>query len=187
MTIALGEGIVPGAPLTYVDRPGGMPFEEFLVNTDLFDLNQEPEDGQSTLGPWQTMTDRNQRVTNIDDRIRETLGYVQSCCMGDVPVTLPPWLDEVPNYWCVWNNGNCENEVNGQCRNPFESDDDGSPAPGTFPVSTILKSNLRPALTFCGCTRAGRATVGYSGRCSYNNGNHYTQYTDLASRICNRA
>ena len=53
--------------------------------------------------------------------------------------------------------------------------------------STILKSNLRPALTFCGCTRSGRATVGYSGRCSYNSDNHYTQYTDLATRICDRA
>ena len=144
------------------------------------------DDNQKTLGPWQTITERT--TNNIDERIRETLGYVQSCCMADgTPVTLPSWLSAVPDYWCVWNNGNCENEVNGECRNPYESDDDRSPAPGTFPVSTILKSNLRPALTFCGCTRAGRATVGYSGRCSYNSDNHYTQYTDLATRICNRA
>jgi len=199
MAMAFGEGIVPGVPLALIDQPSGPALEEFLVDTDLFDLNQAPisdDDNQPTLGPWQVMTDeddeRASSVSDINDRIREAIGYVQSCCMGDVDVLLPPWLGDVPNYWCKWNDGNCENEVNGECRNPYESDDALSPAPGTFPVTTILKSNLRPALTFCGCATTPRPdpskqTVGFSGRCSRGAGDYYTKYTAISTAVCNRA
>ena len=181
-----------GPSLTFEQFNTGLSFTWYdWINDDtyteeggVFDLNMEPWDGQDTYGPWQTKTDDDE-VHDIDVRIAEAIGYVQSCCMdGEVHVDVPAGSME---KFCPWTDplvggppANCRNSVGGECEtNPNANPDE-------YPISTILRSNLSPALTWCGCTAAGKPTTGYSGRCSYDD-NHYTQYTDLATRICNRA
>ena len=208
MAIALGEGTTPGQPLTYICdpakpscmqtkkeclaltsggwcaagpapcSPGPCSMEEFLVNTNIFDLNRKPYDGQVTLGPWQTMT----AVLHTDDinvRIAEAIGYVLSCCVNGV-VTVGGVSDDSKAKWCSEDlpHANCPNKEGGVCENlPFH--------PAGYPISTIQKSNLSPALPFCGCTTGGLATTGYSGRCSHKADDFYTKYEQLAAAICN--
>jgi len=192
MSIALGEGIIPGSPLMYVTEycgnscwagPDGPPISQadFIKHTSLFDLNMEPYDGQQTLGPWQTMTaipkTSGNQEQQINMRISEAVGYVESCCMDGV-IT----IDVDPNSakkWCTGStHGTCQNAVDGKCTNPFQPD---NPA---YPVSTIQKSNLAPPLTWCGCATEGSAIVGYSGRCSHNQADFYTRYESLAQAVC---
>jgi len=156
-----------GPPLSQAD---------FIQHTAVFDLNMEPYDGQETLGPWQTMTAVKQ-TDSINVRIAEAVGYVESCCMnGDITVDVE---NESAKLWCTGpDRGNCQNEVDGSCTNPF------FPHSDTYPVSTIQKSSLTPPLTWCGCTKEGTATVGYSGRCSHKMESFYTRYESLAQAVC---
>jgi len=190
MSIALGEGIIPGSPLKYITEycgsscwagPDGPPIsqEAFIHHTSLFDLNMHPYDGQATLGPWQTMTAIG--VTHdVNVRISEAVGYVESCCMdGTINVDVDAGSR---SKWCTGGkSGNCENSVDGHCDNPF------FPGSSAYPVSTIQKSTLSPPLTFCGCATEGSATVGYSGRCSHKMADFYTRYEALAQAVCDAA
>jgi len=207
MSIALGEGIIPGQQLNYIcdpakpdcmqtkkgclgtapdawcwAGPGGAPLsmEEFLINTDLFDLNMKPYDKQITLGPWQTITAVLQ-TDEINVRIAEAVGYVQSCCVNGV-VTIDGVSDDSKAKWCREDlpHANCPNKEGGVCENnPFH--------PTGYPISTIQKSNLSPALPFCGCTMGGLPTTEYSGRCSHKADDFYTKYEQLVTDICNAA
>ena len=150
MSVALGEGIMPASPTMYITDfccgpdgmncqscwagPGGGPplsLEEFLVRTDVFDLDQSPYDGQDTLGPWQTLT-AVVKAEDLDVRISEAVGYVESCCMSGVVTVQPPPNSEA--RWCrvaPYPAGNCPNEEGGVCpSNPNQP-------PGAFPISTI--------------------------------------------------
>lgn len=191
MSIALGEGIIPGDPLKYIKEycggggcwagPNGPPIslEDFIIETSLFNVNQRPDDGQKTLGPWQTMSE----VMNTDDvnvRVAEAIGYVQSCCMdGSITVNVN---SDSKKHWCVGRQpANCANAVDGRCENP------NRPGDPSYPVTTIQKSHLSPALTFCGCRMDGGPTTGYSGRCARQMKDFYTRYEALAKAVCDAA
>merc|ERR1719517_149892 len=95
---------------------------------------------------------------------------------GTVTVPLDPATDAL---FCP-RGADCPNQVDGECAvNPFR------PPPDTCcPISTIQRSELSPALTFCGCMKEGIATTGYSGRCSHKMLDFYTRYEDLAQQVC---
>lgn len=183
MSIAFGEGIQPASPLKYIKDYCGtscwapeISLDSFMTDTSFFDLNQKPNDGQDTLGPWQTMT-AVKDTNSIDTRISEAIGYLQSCCM-DGTVTMTVNLGSV-SKWCTGSShGNCVNTVDGHCTNPY------FPNTEQYPVTTILKSNLDPALTWCGCATSGTPTCGYSGRCAQSDADFYSQYEQLAQTVC---
>eukprot|EP00967_Tisochrysis_lutea_P094285 scaffold136990_cov31-Tisochrysis_lutea.AAC.1 len=188
MAIALGEGVYPPQPLKYITDYGGtwagpksptdntasgppISKAEFITQTSVFDLNQPAYDQQITLGPWQTLT-AELHVTDPQYRAKEAIGYVQSCCASNV---VSPDID-VPIAGKCSKAADCPNEENGQCPvNPNNND---------YPISTIFKSPLEPPLTWCGCMLGHSATTGYSGRCSQNMEDFYTQYMELAQAIC---
>lgn len=118
---------------------------------------------------------------DVNVRIAEAVGYVESCCMdGTIHVDVDP---ASANKWCVntAQKGNCVNAVDGPCTNPFH------PNNPSLPVTTIQRSDLTPALTWCGCANGGHPTVGYSGRCSHTMDDFYTRYEALAKKVCDAA
>ena len=184
MAIALGEGINLSDPLNYICDPAhpdcpttktgclgssewcwscitkdsGKPctVDEFL-DAPVFDINQKPEDGQDTLGPWQTMTTK-PYTEDINVRIGEAVDYVTNTCKCsgtqegstcssephhlNLPVTTI-FSDPAHLNWC-----GCA------------ATDTPSP---------------------------GMQTIGYSGRCSQGEADFYTMYQDIATQICERA
>ena len=101
MAIAFGEGIQPALPLNYICNPTitdcmittkgclgldptawcyGQPttLSEF-PDLPYFDIDQTAEDGQKTLGPWQT-TSEVPHTDDINVRIRETVDYLTALC-----------------------------------------------------------------------------------------------------------
>ena len=134
------------------------------------------------------MTDDDQ-VHDIDIRIKEAVGYVQSCCMdGRVTVDVPAGSLE---KFCPWTDpliggtpADCPAEEGGVCpANPNAEWHNGR-----LHISTIFGG---PRLNWCGCTPTGDQTTGYSGRCiDYGNGPDaafYKKYEDLAKQICDAA
>ena len=187
MSIALGEGVQPAMPLKYITEycgtncwagPGGgspVSLDEFISKSYVFDINQVAQDQPDTLGPWQTKS-AIFTTDNINVRVKEAIGYVESCCMsGDITVDADA---DSEAKWCPNKHGYCVNTVDGKCDNPYGL---------TAPVTTIFESNLNPALTWCGCATEGTPTAGYSGRCARHNANFYAQYEALAKAVCDAA
>jgi len=182
MAIAFGEGIQPAGPLNYICDPAipeckatskgclgldptawcwGKPmlFDEF-VNAPLFDINQTAEDGQNTLGPWQTTSD----VPHTDDisvRVGETVNYLTKVCNPKCPDT----------------------QEGSQCSpNPAYPN---RPITTIFDDDKIKWCGCAATAD----KNPGMQTLGYSGRCSQGAADHYTKYTHLeylsiANQIC---
>ena len=201
MAISFGEGVVRkyASPLHYIFKkgstteceespcwPNAKSLHDFIHSSDVFDLDLPADDNPNTVGPWQTTTVHMHGAT-AEMRVAEAIGYLQSCCMdGDVSVPDLPLGDE--DKWCkiATTHGDCPNTVDGKCNNP------NRPGEAYYPVTTIFKSELSPALTWCGCAtnispNENHATTGYSGRCNAQAkvGEHfYSRYLPIAEEAC---
>jgi len=155
MAMALGEGFNTAA---------GAADSVDIDNTDAFNMDQTPYDGQSTLGPWQVTTANS--AATASQRVSEVVSYLRKCCgtAGGCQGCSAP--------------ANCPNTVDGGCTNPC------FPA-GGYPLTTIFASN--GGLPWCGCPVSGSATIGFSGRCSQNRNDDYSRYLSAGQRACSGA
>ena len=182
MAIALGEGIQPASPLNYICDPAipdcettgkgclgldptawcwvGVTTLSKFLDAPLFDINQTAEDGQSTLGPWQTMS----TVPHTDDinvRVGEAVDYITKVC----------------NPMCSGTQEGSQCSSNPAYPNrPITTIFDDDKLKWCGCAATADKN-------------PGMQTLGYSGRCSQGAADHYTKYThseyhSIANQVC---
>jgi len=182
MAIAFGEGIQPAGPLNYICDPAipkckatskgclgldptawcwgkPMTLDEF-ADAPLFDIDQTAEDGQKTLGPWQTTSD----VPHTDDisvRIGETVNYLTTLCNPRCP-------GKTEASQCTPNSAFPDR--------PITTIFDDAKIKWCGCATTAVKN-------------PDKQTYGYSGRCSQGAADHYTKYThseyqSIANKIC---